>query len=89
MNLSTGLINIGGLHCACGPLLLALAPQDWIRSLSESFVGFVVVPLVILTLAWFIYSVFLKKPLRARHIRVLRERRELREAAERGHDHED
>lgn len=73
-----------GLHRKCGLFVLSIAPVDWIRSASESFVGFIIVPLVVVTLAWFVYAVFLRKPLRARHIRVLRERRELREAASRG-----
>ncbi|HWR36884.1 MAG TPA: hypothetical protein VN622_13550 [Clostridia bacterium] len=52
-----------------------------LRNFADVVTGVILFPFVIVTLLWFIYAVFLKKPLRARHIRILRERRELREAA--------
>jgi phosphotransferase system glucose/maltose/N-acetylglucosamine-specific IIC component len=46
-----------------------------LRSASELVIGFVFLPLVVLGLLWFLYAVFLRKLVRARNIRVLRERR--------------
>jgi hypothetical protein len=59
------------------------SPENWLRSTSELIIGFVLLPMVVIGLLWFLYAAFLKKILRARHIRVLRERREMREVVER------
>jgi hypothetical protein len=56
-----------------------------VRFLSNlaAFWNLVLLAAVFGTLGWFFYSVFLKKLLRARRIANVRERRLMREAAER------
>lgn len=48
-----------------------------------AFWNLVLLAAVFVTLGWFFYAVFLKKLLRARRIAIVRERRLMREAAER------
>ncbi len=76
-----------GLLTASSPVFFCSActrgPVEQLRSMSEMVIGFVLVPLVVLGLLWFLYNAFLKKMIRARNIRVRRERREMREAVAR------
>jgi hypothetical protein len=48
-----------------------------------AFWNLILLAAVLVTLGWFLYAVFLKKILRARRIGNVRERRLMREAAER------
>jgi hypothetical protein len=48
-----------------------------------AFWNLILLAAVLVTLGWFLYAVFLKKILRARRIANVRDRRLMREAAER------
>lgn len=76
-----GLLLVSSPILFCGAC--SVRPDEILRRVSEMFIGLVLVPLVVLSLAWFLYHAFLRKMIRARNIRVLRERREMREVVAR------
>ena len=72
----------GSLFLFCG----IATPEAWLRSAAETLIGFVLVPITVVGIAWFLYAAFLKKLIRARNIRVAREKREMREAVARSRE---
>lgn len=81
-----GLLLVSSPALFCGAC--SFRPDEILQRVSELFVGFVLVPLVVLSLSWFLYYAFLRKMIRARNIRVRREKREMREAVARSRKHE-
>lgn len=56
-----------------------------VTGVSSFVVSVLFLPVVVLVLLWFVFSVWGKAYLRAWHIRRIRSARDLREAIERGH----
>ncbi len=54
--------------------------------IPQGILGWVVIPAIPLVLLWFVYRVFLRRLIRIRKIRGIRERRWLRESAQRKRD---
>jgi O-antigen/teichoic acid export membrane protein len=75
--LDAGLLILAGI-VAFGVLIYFGIPQG--------ILGWVVIPAIPLVLLWFVYRVFLRRLIRIRKIRGIRERRWLREAAQRKRD---